>query len=141
MCCDSCCFDVVVSHLLVVVVVVFAGAHTKARDCYGSTPLHFAVHSESLACVEMIVNGGADVNAANKDGLTVSGVCVAVVALLITMLLLLLFVAIAAAAVVVVVAVVVRDDDNVEFACSSHIRALTHIHSLTRIHSLTFFSA
>lgn len=46
-------------------VLLEAGGSIEARDRYGYTPLSWATHNRSSACVQLLLQGKADVEAAN----------------------------------------------------------------------------
>ena len=46
------------------------GADVNITDDNGSTPLHWAIRTESIESIEFLIEQGADVNAADDNGLT-----------------------------------------------------------------------
>ena len=49
---------------------VSQGADVKAKDDYGTTPLHIAAGEKNSELVKFLVSKGADVHAKNNDGIT-----------------------------------------------------------------------
>ncbi|WP_337790815.1 ankyrin repeat domain-containing protein [Mannheimia pernigra] len=43
------------------------GLDVNAQDCYGMTPLHYAMRSRNVDAVIALLNAGADPNIENKD--------------------------------------------------------------------------
>jgi ankyrin repeat protein len=56
--------------MLQVSLLIAAGADVRARNCYGSTPLHTAAASAMRQAAALLLGAGADVNAANNGGWT-----------------------------------------------------------------------
>jgi len=48
------------------------GLDVNVRNSYGNTPLHFAVRHNDLDCVKTLVEAGADINAINDHGVSVT---------------------------------------------------------------------
>ncbi|MEB3755208.1 ankyrin repeat domain-containing protein [Acinetobacter sp. MD2(2019)] len=47
------------------------GVPVNAQDCYGMTPLHYAVREHNYAAAKLLLEAGADLNLENIDGLNV----------------------------------------------------------------------
>ena len=46
------------------------GVNVNARDRYGNAPLHYAARLKRPELIEMLLDAGAEIDPANKDGLT-----------------------------------------------------------------------
>jgi ankyrin repeat protein len=57
-------------HTEVVTALLRFGADVNARDCFGRSPLEFAVDARSIETAQALLEHGADANVRNDEGLT-----------------------------------------------------------------------